>query len=144
MITVHGRATSSNVQIVMWAIGELGLEHERRDVGHVYGGTDTPEYRAMNPNGLVPTIQDGDMVMWESSAILRYLAAQYGDGVFWPDDPTVRGPLDMWAEWMKTAFVPAFNLGVFWPLVRTPKADRDEAAIAAERLEHVVEWCIGG
>lgn len=131
MITVYGRATSSNVQIVMWAIGELGLEYERHDIGHVYGGTDTPEYRAMNPNGLVPVISDGGRVMWESSAILRYLAAKYGDAAFWPADPARRGPLDMWAEWMKTTFVPAFNLGVFWPMVRTPKAKRNEAAIAA-------------
>ena len=131
MITVYGRANSSNVQIVMWTIGELGLAHERFDIGHVHGGTDTPEYRALNPNGLVPTIRDGDVVMWESSAILRYLAAKYGDETFWPADPAVRGPLDMWAEWMKSSFVPAFNLGVFWPLVRTPKADRDEAPISA-------------
>ncbi|MEL7466238.1 MAG: glutathione S-transferase family protein [Pseudomonadota bacterium] len=131
MITVYGRATSSNVQIVMWAIGELGLECERHDIGHVHGGTDTPEYRAMNPNGLVPTIRDGDLAMWESSAILRYLAARYADEPFWPADPAERAALDMWAEWMKTTFVPAFNLGVFWPVVRTPKAQRDEAAVAA-------------
>ena len=131
MITVYGRATSANVQIVMWAIGELGLPYERLDLGHNYGGVDTPEYLAMNPNGLVPTIRDRDLVMWESSAILRYLAAKYGDATFWPENPDERGPLDMWAEWIKTAFVPAFNLGVFWPLVRTAKADRDEAAIAA-------------
>ncbi|MEL6793438.1 MAG: glutathione S-transferase family protein [Pseudomonadota bacterium] len=130
MITVYGRATSSNVQIVMWAIGELGLAYERLDIGHAYGGTDTPEYLAMNPNGLVPTIRDGDLVMWESSAILRYLAARYGDETFWPADPAIRAPLDMWAEWMKTTFVPAFNLGVFWPVVRTRKAQRDEAAVA--------------
>ena len=131
MITVYGRATSSNVQIVMWAIGELGLAHERLDYGHVYGGVDTPDYLAMNPNGLVPTLRDGDLVMWESSAILRYLGAKYGDGTFWPADPAARAGLDMWAEWMKTSFVPAFNLGVFWLLVRTPAATRDEAALAA-------------
>lgn len=131
MITVYGRATSSNVQIVMWAIGELGLEYERHDIGHTYGGANTPEYLAMNPNGLVPTMRDGDLVMWESAAINRYLASNYGDEVFWPSDPGARGRLDMWAEWMKTAFVPAFNLGVFWPVIRTPKAKQDSAAIAA-------------
>lgn len=130
MITVYGRATSSNVQIVMWAIGELGLAHERLDYGHVHGGVDTPEYLAMNPNGLVPTLRDGDLVMWESAAILRYLGARYGDAAFWPANPAARARLDMWAEWVKTSFVPAFNLGVFWPLIRTAAAERDEAALA--------------
>lgn len=130
MITVYGRATSSNVQVAMWTIGELGLAHERLDYGHIYGGVDTPEYLAMNPNGRVPTLRDGDLVMWESAAILRYLAARYGDGVFWPADPAERARLDMWAEWMKTTFAPVFALGVFWPVIRTPKADRNEAAIA--------------
>ena len=73
MITVYGRATSSNVQTVMWGIGELGLAYERLDYGHVYGGVDTPEYLAMNPNGQVPVIRDGALVMFESCAILRYL-----------------------------------------------------------------------
>ncbi|MEX2519568.1 MAG: glutathione S-transferase family protein, partial [Paracoccaceae bacterium] len=129
MITVYGRATSSNVQIVMWAIAELGLKHERLDYGHSYGGNDTPEYLAMNPNGLVPTFRDGDLVMWESSAILRYLGAQYGDEAFWPRDPAVRGPLDMWAEWSKTTLSPGFNYAIFLPMVRTPRSQRDMAAI---------------
>ncbi len=90
MLTIYGRATSSNVQLVMWAVGELGLAHERLDYGHVHGGIDTPEFRAMNPRGLVPVLRDGDLVVWESCAILRYLAARYGDGgAFWPADPRV-------------------------------------------------------
>jgi glutathione S-transferase len=80
MITIWGRNTSSNVQVVMWAVGELGLEHERIDWGGAFGGGEDPEYRAMNPNGLVPTVRDGDLVMWESPAILRYLGARYGSG----------------------------------------------------------------
>lgn len=130
MITVWGRATSSNVQLVMWAIGELGLAHERIDVGGNFGGTDAPDYRRMNPNGLVPTMRDGDLVLWESAACLRYLAARYGDAAFWPPDPADRAPLDMWAEWSKTTFGPAFNGAVFWPLVRVRAADRDMAAVA--------------
>ena len=78
MLTVYGRATSSNVQLVMWALAELGLAHERLDFGHVYGGTDTPEFRAMNPNGLVTVLRDGATVIWESMAILRYLGARFG------------------------------------------------------------------
>ncbi len=106
MITVYGRATSSNVQAVMWGIGELGLEYRRLDYGLNFGGNDTPEYLAMNPHGLVPTIKDGDLVLWESCAILRYLASKYGDGgVFWPSDPAAR--------------------------VRTAAKDRDMAALTA-------------
>jgi len=129
MITVWGRATSSNVQVVMWAVGELGLQHERLDWGGKFGGNDDPDYRAMNPMGLVPTLRDGDVVMFESQAILRYLAARYGDGDFWPADPAKRGPLDMWSEWAKTSLVPPLVYNVFWQLVRTPKAERSQAAI---------------
>lgn len=131
MLTVYGRATSSNVQAVMWGIAELGLDCERLDYGHVYGGTDTPEFRAMNPNGTVPVLRDGDLVLWESCAILRYLAARYGDGgAFWPADPVSRAKVDMWAEWGKLNFAIIFTVPIFWARVRTPAAKRDEAALA--------------
>ena len=131
MITIYGRATSSNVQAVMWGIGELGLEHERLDYGHVHGGTDTPEFRAMSPHGLVPVLRDGDVVIWESCAILRYLAARYGDGgAFWPSDPAARASVDRWAEWGKTSFCTEFTGPIFWLRVRTAAKDRDEAALA--------------
>ena len=130
MITIWGRKTSSNVQVAMWAVGELGLEHERIDWGGKFGGNDDPEYRAMNPNGLVPTIRDGDLALWESPAILRYLGARYGDEGFWPADPAERARLDMWAEWVKTSLCPPLIRQVFWQLVRTPAAQRNPAAIA--------------
>ena len=142
MITIYGRATSSNVQAVMWGAAELGLTCERLDYGHVYGGTDTAEFRAMNPNGLVPVLRDGDLVMFESCAILRYLAARYGDGgAFWPADPTDRGQVDMWAEWAKISFCSDFTGPIFWSRVRTAAADRDEAALAKalERFESRLE-----
>jgi glutathione S-transferase len=131
MLTVYGRATSSNVQLVMWGIAELGLTCERLDYGHVYGGTDTPAFRAMNPNGLVPVLRDGDLVMWESSAILRYLAARYGGAPFWPADPVARAPIDMWAEWGRSTLVRDFARPIFWASVRTPPAQRDESALAS-------------
>jgi glutathione S-transferase len=131
MITVWGRATSGNVQIVMWAIGELGLQHNRLDVGGAFGGTDTPEYLSMNPNKLVPTIQDGDLTLWESAAIVRYLGAKYGDGRFWPTDPTARARIDQWAEWAKTTFSPTLLTGVFWPLIGTREENRDNKALEA-------------
>ena len=75
MLTVYGRADSSNVQAVMWCIAELGLPHERYNIGHRFGGTNTPEFIAMNPSGMVPVLVDGEgFALWESSAILRYLA----------------------------------------------------------------------
>jgi glutathione S-transferase len=130
MITIWGRNTSSNVQVGMWAVGELGLEHERIDWGGAFGGGEDPEYRAMNPNGLVPTVRDGDLVMWESPAILRYLGARYGDEGFWPADPAERARLDMWAEWVKTSLCPPLISQVFWQLVRTPEAQRSAATLA--------------
>ena len=106
MITVWGRATSVNVQAVMWALAELGIACERIDVGGAFGGLDTPEFRAMNPNGRIPVLRDRDVFLWESAAIVRYLGAQYGSGGFWPADPLSRAKLDKWAEWMKTSFGP--------------------------------------
>ena len=125
-IIVHGRATSSNVQTVMWAVAELGLDFERLDVGGAFGGTDTSEYLELNPMGLVPALQDGDVTLFESCAIVRYLAAQYGDERFWPADPAKRAALDQWAEWAKGTLARAIVYEVFWTLVRTPKADRNE------------------
>jgi glutathione S-transferase len=130
-LIVHGRATSSNVQTVMWAAAELGLECERKDVGGAFGGNDTAEYRAMNPMGLVPTLQDGDVTLFESCAILRYLGARYGNEDFWPSDPAARGALDQWAEWAKGTLGRTVIYEIFWTLVRTPKAERNMEALAA-------------
>lgn len=131
MITVYGRNTSVNVQAVMWAIAELGLEHERLDYGAAFGKTDTAEYRALNPHGLVPTIDDGGTVVWESAAIIRYLACKHGDEHFWPRDPGERARLDMWAEWMRSTIYPDFISTLFIQLVRTAKTARNMAAVAA-------------
>lgn len=131
MLTLWGRRDSSNVQAVMWTIGELGLPVTRIDAGHRFGGNDTPEFLAMNPNGLVPVVRDGDGApMFESAAIMRYLAARYGKAPFWPEDPVARAPVDQWAEWARLNFAVPFTQQVFTPLVRTPSAERDNAAIA--------------
>lgn len=135
MATIWGRATSSNVQLTMWAAAEVGLEVERIDVGGAFGGTDTPEYRAMNPNGLIPVLKDDGLVLFESAAILRYLGAQYGDETFWPTDAKKRAPLDAWAEWTKTTLCPVLIYQVFWTLVRTPSAERDMEALAGQVLQ---------
>jgi glutathione S-transferase len=131
MITVYGRANSLNVQAVMWGLAELGLDAERLDYGFGFGGADTPEFRAMNPNGLVPVLKDERVTMFESCAILRYLASRYGRFPFWPEDPVARAPVDMWAEWGKTTLQRDFAGPIFWHVVRTPAAGRDPAALVA-------------
>jgi glutathione S-transferase len=132
MLTVWGRKTSSNVQALMWCIGELGLAYNRLDVGHTYGGNDTPEFLAMNPNGTVPVLRDGDAEpLFETGAILRYLAGQYGQAPFWPHDIKARAHIDKWAEWSKINIALNFTSPIFWRVVRTAPKDRDEAAISA-------------
>lgn len=138
MLTVYGRATSSNVQLVMWTIGELGMAHNRLDYGHTHGGLNSPAFKAMTPHRLVPVLKDGDLVMWESLAILRYLAAQHGgDSAFWPADPAARAAIDMWAEWGKNTFARSFTGPIFWARVRTPAHKRNEHALslAIQRFE---------
>lgn len=130
MLKIWGRQNSSNVQVVMWTIAELGLECERYDIGHKFGGNDTPEFLAMNPNGTVPVLQDGDnRPLWESSAIVRYLANTYGNDVFWPQDHAKRAQIDQWAEWTRGNICLNFSLPIFWPVVRLPQKDRDNDAI---------------
>jgi glutathione S-transferase len=127
-ISLWGRLTSSNVQKVVWALHELGLSYEHVPWGGRFGGNSDPAYLAMNPNGLVPTLRDGDLTLWESHAILRYLAATYGAGSLWPTDASERAIVDQWTDWTATTFNPAW-VGVFWQLVRTPEADQNRAAI---------------
>ena len=132
MLKVWGRKTSSNVQALMWCIGELGLEYERFDAGHIYGGTDTPEFIAMNPNQTVPVLQDGpNAPLWETGAVLRYLANCYADDVFWPKELLARSEVDKWAEWAKLNIAVGFTVPIFWKVVRTAPNDQDPTAIEA-------------
>lgn len=128
MITLWGRHSSANVQKVVWALEELELGYEHIPLGGRYGGNRDPDYLALNPNGLVPTLRDGDLVVWESHAIVRYLAANYGAGTLFPSDPRERALVDQWTDWTATTFQPAW-VDVFWLLVRTPPARQDRAAI---------------
>ncbi len=125
MLKIWGRRNSINVQKAMWAIGELGLEHEHIDAGGPFGGLDTDEFGEMNPNRRVPVIDDGGTVVWESHAIVRYLAAKYGHGSLWPEDAGARARTDMWMEWTTADLQPAFISGVFWSFYRTPEAQRN-------------------
>lgn len=128
MLTIWGRLNSHNVKKVAWLAAELGLDHVRRDVGGAFGMDDA--YHTLNPNGLVPTITDADgFVLWESNAILRYLAAKYGDAAWWPADPGIRALGDRWMDW-QFSYADAQRAS-FVQLIRTPAADRNAAAIAA-------------
>lgn len=132
MLTIWGRRTSSNVQALMWCVGELGLAHVRHDAGHRYGGTDTPDFLAMNPNGTVPVLRDGDAApLWETGAILRYLATRHGAAPFWPDGLAERAHCDKWAEWAKINIALGFTAPIFWRVVRTAPSRQDPAAIEA-------------
>ncbi len=132
MIKVWGRKTSSNVQALMWCIGELDLEYERFDAGHIYGGTDTPEFIAMNPNQTVPVLQDGaDDPLWETGAILRYLSSRYANDAFWPKELLARSDVDKWAEWAKLNIAVGFTVPIFWKVVRTTPNDQNPIAIQA-------------
>lgn len=137
MLKVWGRRSSANVQKVLWLVGELGLPHTHIPAGGDFGGLDDPAFRAMNPHGKVPVIDDGGVVVWESHAILRYLAAVHGGDRFWSADPALRALIDGWMDWAQTALQPAFLGGVFWGFYRTPETDRDTAAVA-RALDHTV------
>jgi glutathione S-transferase len=124
MLKVWGRRSSANVQKVMWLLGELDLAHEHIPAAGPYGLVNEPKFRAMNPNGLVPVIDDDGMILWESNAILRYLAARHGGEAWWPGDPGKRAPIDQWMDWAATTFQPEL-VGAFWSYWRTPEHERD-------------------
>jgi len=129
-LRLWGRATSGNVQKPMWLLAELGLAHERIDVGGEFGGNDTPQYLAMNPNGRVPVLEDGQTILWESNTIVRYLAARYGGARFWIEDPARRAQAEKWMDWALTTMGPQVT-ALFHASVRTPARDQDPARVAA-------------
>ena len=134
-IKIWRRNTSINVQKVMWAVGELGLDHERIDVGGAFGKNNEPEYLAKNPNGLVPTLEEDDgFVLWELNTIVRYLAAKHGPGTLEPADLRMRARASSWMDWQLSVASPAI-FGMFWGLIRTPPEKRDPAAIEASRVK---------
>ncbi|CFQ29407.1 MULTISPECIES: glutathione S-transferase [Yersinia] len=129
MLTVWGRNNSSNVKKVLWCLEELALSYERIDVGGQYGQLNEPLYRAMNPNGLIPCLQDGDFILWESNTIVRYLAAQYGENTLYLSDAQQRASAEKWMDWVTSSIAAPFS-AVFIGLVRTPPEQQDKAKIA--------------
>ncbi len=137
MMKIWGRNTSSNVQKVIWALGEMKLPFERIDVGGAFGKTKDPFYLAMNPNSLVPTLEEEDgFTMWESNSIVRYLAAKHGSRTLEPADIKTRARAQMWMDWQLSVMGPALG-PVFWGLIRTPPEKRDANAIAAGKAKCV-------
>ncbi|MGQ0525792.1 MAG: glutathione S-transferase family protein [Betaproteobacteria bacterium] len=128
MLTIWGRKNSINVQKVLWCCGELKLKYNRIDAGMEYGVNNTPEYRAMNPNGLVPTINYDGFVLWESHAIVRYLSGLHGLGTLWPGTPRGFAEADRWMEWYNTTLWNNLR-PVFWNLIRVAPEKRDMALV---------------
>ena len=128
-LALYGRGTSDNVQKALWALGETGRAFEHVPLGGTYGGLDDPEFVSMNPHRRVPTLKDGDVVVWESDAIIRYVAAKYSSGTLWPEDIAERSRADQWMAWALAHLYDDSNL-LFWLTVRTPIETQDQDCIA--------------
>ena len=134
MLKIWGRATSSNVKKVLWCCEELGIPFERVDIGGPFGGNKEPAYLKLNPNGLVPTVEDDGTVIWESNTILRYLTSTRAGGeALYPKDPAKRAEIERWMDWqLSRVSAHLSTLVVGW--IRTPPEKRD--AIALEEARH--------
>ena len=139
MMKIWGRRNSINVQKVLWTCAELGLKYERVDAGLAFGVNNTPEYKAMNPNGLVPTIDDDGFILWESHAIVRYLARKHDTGKIWPEEARVAADADRWMEWYDTTLWPNVR-PIFHMLVRTPSEKRNMALVEEHRKLLAGNW----
>jgi glutathione S-transferase len=134
MLKIWGRLSSVNVQKVVWCADELGLDYERTDAGGKFGVVNTPEYRALNPNGLVPVIEHDGFVLWESNAIVRYLAGRFGEGSIWPTDLRQRADADRWMDWQAVSLNPGIG-PAFLQLIRTAPELRNAAIIENARVD---------
>ena len=128
-VQIWGRLNSLNVRKVVWAAQEVGVPFTRTDAGMAFGIVKTPQYLHMNPNALVPTLQDGELVLWESNVIVRYLCAKYGGPGLYPQDLAQRFDAERWMDWQQTTLNRAGG-AAFLQLIRTPEDKRDQAAIA--------------
>ena len=141
MLKIWGRASSSNVQKVLWCCSELGIDFERVDLGGPFGGNQDRGYLAMNPNGLVPTVEDGNLVLWELNTICRYLAATRGGERLYPAAPAARALVERWMDWQLSAVGPPMGALLF-ALIRTRPEALDHAAIEAARRRALSAWTI--
>jgi glutathione S-transferase len=141
MLKIWGRASSSNVQKVLWCCAEIGLEYERTDWGGPFGGNQDAEYLRLNPNGLVPTVIDGDLVMWESNTICRYLCATRNGDQLYPRDPAARTHVERWMDWQLSVMATPMSV-LLMQLVRAAPEMRDPAAAEAARRRALAAWTI--
>jgi glutathione S-transferase len=139
MLKIWGRATSSNVQKVLWCCGELDIAFERVDLGGPFGGNQDPEYLALNPNGLVPTVRDGALVLWESNTICRYLAATRRGERLYPAAPAARALVERWMDWQLSTVGPPMS-ALLYGLIRSRPEQRDQVAIEAARRKALAAW----
>jgi glutathione S-transferase len=139
VLKIWGRINSVNVKKVLWCADELGLQYERTDAGLQFGVVNEPWYRKMNPNGLVPTVEDDGLVLWESNTIVRYLASKHGPSALSPADPRQRAACEKWMDWTLSTLHGPYR-DVFWGLVRTPPEKRDLEQIEASRKKSVELW----
>jgi glutathione S-transferase len=141
-LTIWGRANSVNVQKVLWCLSELDIAYHRIDAGMAFGKNDEPDYLAMNPNGHVPTLVDGDFILWESNSVMRYLVLAYGQGSpIYPQTAKARASVDRWLDWTLSTLQPV-DRPVFWALVRTTVEKRDMVAIQKDADAEAVQWRI--
>ena len=141
-LRIWGRANSVNVQKVLWCLCELDLAYERINAGMAFGRNHDADYLTMNPNGRVPTLVDGDFVLWESNSIMRYLVLAYGEGSpIYPEEPKRRAGVDRWLDWTLSTVQPV-DRPVFWALVRTPVEQRDMVAIQKDADAEAEVWRI--
>ena len=141
MLKIYGRKSSSNVQKVLWCCDELGIAYAREDVGGKFGKNRTPDYLALNPNGLVPTVDDDGFVLWESNSIVRYLAARHGAGRLWPQDPQAAAGASRWMDWQLSTLGPA-NAPLFRAYLRDPQETIPAAELAAAAKRTGEAWAI--
>ncbi|MFT4020658.1 MAG: glutathione S-transferase family protein [Acinetobacter sp.] len=139
-LTIWGRANSLNVHKVLWTAAELDLKFEHIPAGGQYGGLDTPEFLTINPNGRVPTLQDGKTIIWESNTIIRYLAEVYGKDSLWIADPAQRFSAEKWIDWTTTTVLPVFGI-IFFNLVRATPEQQDLQAVKDNipKLENILD-----
>jgi len=141
MIRILGRANSINVQKVMWCAAELGIEVSREDVGGAFGGNTTEDYLGKNPNGKIPTLIDGDFVLWESNAIVRYLCEAEGTSPWYPGGLQDRARANQWMDWYLTSMHPHMTV-IFWQLIRTAADDRNMDAVKTATNEAGKLWAM--
>lgn len=131
-LIIYGRKNSINVMKVIWCCAELGVTYERIDLGGSFGFDNVPNYASLNPNQRVPTLQDGEMILWESNVIVRYLSSNYGDGLLMPKTSALRWEAEKWMDWMQTTLNPHLSV-LLVQTVRTPPEQRDNQAVETAR-----------